>query len=255
MITAYNGQGINLPRNTSSADASLYIVVRTDPVALVHRRRGRHGGNPGRETLPFNFPASGTYYLVLDSYGTGLFGNWTLTGTNQCGATGATHGTWGKPQDDVSLVRSDRRSRRRRSGHLRERAAASIWPRSPAASRSRLKRVRRVVSATHGSDPLAKHSRRNAPSLPPIPAVLGAIVSVQGGSAVMKGLFPCSRVGHPWPARGLLRGDPSLRRFDRGGADHSGAVARAGPVRPRAGHDEPRLLSRSRAFRWASRSH
>ena len=37
--------------------------------------------------------------------------------------------------------------------------------------------------------PLAKHSPERA-VLPPIPAVLGAIVSVQGGAALAKGLFP-----------------------------------------------------------------
>lgn len=95
MITAYNGQGINLTY-TSSADASFYIVTDCgDPVASCIA--GADDTVSGQaETLSFNFPASGTYYLVLDSYGTGSFGNWTLTGTNQCGATGATHGTWGK---------------------------------------------------------------------------------------------------------------------------------------------------------------
>lgn len=95
MITAYNGQGINLTY-TSSADASFYIVTDcADPVGtcLV----GADDTVSGQaETLSYNFPASGTYYLVLDSYGTNTFGNWTLTGTNNCGATGASRGTWGK---------------------------------------------------------------------------------------------------------------------------------------------------------------
>lgn len=94
-VTATVGQSLNLTY-TSSADASLYIVTDcADPVGTCVAGADETVSGQA-ETLTYAFTHAGTYYVVLDSYGTSTFGNWTLTGSYECGAVGTTHGTWGK---------------------------------------------------------------------------------------------------------------------------------------------------------------
>jgi len=81
---------------TSSADGSIYIVTDcNDPVntCLVGADL-TFTGQP--EALLYTFSSAGTYYLILDSYGTNTSGNWTLTGTNACGVVSVSNPTWGK---------------------------------------------------------------------------------------------------------------------------------------------------------------
>ena len=47
------------------------------------------------ETLSYTFPSSGVYYLVLDNYGTGAGGAFTLTGSITCNVVPANKKTWG----------------------------------------------------------------------------------------------------------------------------------------------------------------
>jgi hypothetical protein len=46
------------------------------------------------ELINYVFGAAGTYYLVLDSFGTNSSGTWTLVGTLAC-PTGTEQSTWG----------------------------------------------------------------------------------------------------------------------------------------------------------------
>ncbi len=94
-VTATPGQVLSLIY-TSSADASLYIVTDcADPVGTCVAGADETVGGQA-ETLTYAFTHSGTYYVVLDSYGTSTFGSYTLTGSYECGAVGTSHGTWGK---------------------------------------------------------------------------------------------------------------------------------------------------------------
>ena len=81
---------------TSTADGSIYLITDCgDPVAsCVVGADATVSGEP--EYIVHTFTSSGTYYLVLDSYGTGSFGDWTLTGTTSCGVVSANRATWGK---------------------------------------------------------------------------------------------------------------------------------------------------------------
>jgi hypothetical protein len=78
-VTAQAGDSIWV-RYKSTADGSIYIVtncanVQTSCVA------GADVTNANEtENLSYRFPTAGTYYIILDSFGEGTFGPWTLVG-------------------------------------------------------------------------------------------------------------------------------------------------------------------------------
>lgn len=94
-VTASAGQILTLTY-TSTADASIYLISNcADPVgSCIAGADATVSGQP--ENLSYTFSTAGVYYLILDSYGTGTYGTWTLTGTNECGVVGTSRTTWGK---------------------------------------------------------------------------------------------------------------------------------------------------------------
>jgi hypothetical protein len=93
-MLASPGDMLNLTY-TSTADASIYIISDCgDPIgSCLVGADDTVSGQP--ESLAYTFSSAGTYYLILDSYGTSTYGDWTLTGSNACGATGVKHTSWG----------------------------------------------------------------------------------------------------------------------------------------------------------------
>lgn len=94
-LTVSAGDALDLTY-TSTADASFYIVSDcNDPVgSCIVGADNTFTGEP--ESIVYLFTSPGTYYLVLDSYGTGSFGDWTLTGSSPCGVVNVNRTTWGK---------------------------------------------------------------------------------------------------------------------------------------------------------------
>lgn len=86
------GGSVNLTY-TSTADASIYIVSSCAPVVCLAGADATVTGQP--EVLSYVFATAGTYYLILDSFGTNTAGAWTLTGTFDCAATPTLPATWG----------------------------------------------------------------------------------------------------------------------------------------------------------------
>lgn len=91
-LTTGPGATLNLTY-TSSADASIYILSNCAPITCVAGADATLTGQP--EVLNYNFTIPGTYYLILDSFGTNTSGAWTLTGSFNCGVTPAASATWG----------------------------------------------------------------------------------------------------------------------------------------------------------------
>jgi uncharacterized protein YfaP (DUF2135 family) len=82
---------------TSTADASIYIVTDcANPAGTcVAGADATFGGQP--EVLNYAFTASGTYYLILDSFGAGqTSGQWTLMGELRCGVVPTQKASWGQ---------------------------------------------------------------------------------------------------------------------------------------------------------------
>jgi hypothetical protein len=94
LIAAGGGDSVDLTY-TSAADASIYILTdcSTPTTSCVAGADLTVTGQP--EHLVYTFPATGAYFLILDNYGTGAGGAWTLTGTFQCNIVPARHHTWG----------------------------------------------------------------------------------------------------------------------------------------------------------------
>ncbi|NOT34250.1 MAG: hypothetical protein HOP12_08795 [Candidatus Eisenbacteria bacterium] len=80
---------------TSSGDGSIYIITdcNNPTTTCVAGADATLGGAP--EVLSYVFPTAGTYYLVLDTFGTNSSGFWTLDGALQCVATPTRRATWG----------------------------------------------------------------------------------------------------------------------------------------------------------------
>jgi hypothetical protein len=91
-IVVGTGGSVNLTY-TSQADGSIYILDTCTPLHCLAGADATLQGQP--EHLVYAFPAPGTYYLILDSFGTGSAGGWTLTGTFECAAIPTRSGTWG----------------------------------------------------------------------------------------------------------------------------------------------------------------
>jgi hypothetical protein len=91
-LTVGVGGSVNLTY-TSSADASIYILSNCAALTCVAGADATLSGQP--EVLSYNFTSPGSYYLILDSFGTDTAGAWTLTGNFNCGATPASTATWG----------------------------------------------------------------------------------------------------------------------------------------------------------------
>ena len=67
-------------RYSSSADAAIYIVTDCGQVTTSCKIGVDENRQGTSETLRYGFPTTGTYYVVLDSYGQDSYGNWTLVG-------------------------------------------------------------------------------------------------------------------------------------------------------------------------------
>lgn len=67
-------------RYQSSADASMYIVTDCGNVTGSCVAGSDNTRSGDTESLNYGFKTTGTYYLILDSYGQNTFGTWTLVG-------------------------------------------------------------------------------------------------------------------------------------------------------------------------------
>jgi hypothetical protein len=76
----------------STADASIYVV--TDCANMASCVVGADAA-AGTEVLNYTFATGGTYYLIIDSYGTNTSGTWTLTGTLEGCPVPTENRTWG----------------------------------------------------------------------------------------------------------------------------------------------------------------
>jgi hypothetical protein len=78
----------------NEADGSIYILQNCSDVASC--LAGSDALLAGsHETLTFTFPADGTYYLVLDTFGTGSAGHFTLAVNLACEGVPVQPTTWG----------------------------------------------------------------------------------------------------------------------------------------------------------------
>ncbi|MFH1679594.1 MAG: PPC domain-containing protein [Candidatus Eisenbacteria bacterium] len=81
---------------TSSADGAIYIVTDCADVigtCVIGEDSTVTGGLEDIENFPL--PGAGTYYVILDSYGTNTWGTWTLTGMVTC-PTATEETSWGR---------------------------------------------------------------------------------------------------------------------------------------------------------------
>ena len=94
LLVAAPGDSLHL-RYTSSADASVYIITDcTNPTGTCVA--GSDATLSGQtEVLDYMFTAPGSYYLILDSFGTNTLGTWTATGDFVCQATPVRRVSWG----------------------------------------------------------------------------------------------------------------------------------------------------------------
>jgi hypothetical protein len=68
-------------RYQSSADASVYLVTDCAVMDTISCVAGADENHQGQlEELRYGFKTTGTYYLILDSYGADTYGNWTVVG-------------------------------------------------------------------------------------------------------------------------------------------------------------------------------
>jgi serralysin len=94
VINATGGDVLDV-NYTSAADGSIYLITNcADPQGSCVA--GADATLTGvAEHLVYNVTTSGTYYLILDNYGTGAGGAYTLVGSYTCPATAANRKTWG----------------------------------------------------------------------------------------------------------------------------------------------------------------
>lgn len=80
---------------TSTADGSIYIVTdcNSPTTTCVAGQDSTLSNQP--EALVHTFAAAGTYYLILDSFGTNTSGTWTLNGVLTCPVVSNRRITWG----------------------------------------------------------------------------------------------------------------------------------------------------------------
>lgn len=67
-------------RYTSSADGAIYIVTNCAQPTTSCKIGADENRQGSFEDLRYGFPTTGTYYLILDSYGQDTYGNWSLVG-------------------------------------------------------------------------------------------------------------------------------------------------------------------------------
>jgi hypothetical protein len=94
-LTVSGGDSLSLTY-TSTADGSIYVVTdcANPATTCVAGEDSTLAGEP--EQFNYRFTASGTYYLILDSFGTSTAGAWTLEGYILCMATPARVTSWGR---------------------------------------------------------------------------------------------------------------------------------------------------------------
>ena len=81
---------------TSTADGSIYLITNcaSPTTTCVAGADATLAGEP--ELLNYQFPSAGTYYLIIDSFGTNTFGDYTLEGTLECGVVPTQVSSWGR---------------------------------------------------------------------------------------------------------------------------------------------------------------
>jgi hypothetical protein len=68
----------------STADGSIYIVTNCDSVTQTCVYGVDQDVQGETERLRYRFPSGGTYYMILDSYASGVPGEWTMVGGRIC---------------------------------------------------------------------------------------------------------------------------------------------------------------------------
>ncbi len=95
VINAAGSDAISLSYTSSAADGSIYLITNCGSPGTSCVAGADATLTGAAETLNYTFPTSGIYYLVLDNYGTGAGGAFTLTGTMTCHVVPANRKTWG----------------------------------------------------------------------------------------------------------------------------------------------------------------
>lgn len=80
---------------TNASDGSIYLITNCGSPTTSCVKGVDAGLTGAAEHLTYTFPSSGIYYLVLDTYGTGTGGAFTLTGSMTCHVVPANRKTWG----------------------------------------------------------------------------------------------------------------------------------------------------------------
>lgn len=94
MINAAGSDSIDVTY-TSVADGAVYIITDCGSPTTTCVRGADATLTGVAEHLTYTFPTSGVYFLVLDNYGTGAGGAFTLTGDIHCNVVPAARKTWG----------------------------------------------------------------------------------------------------------------------------------------------------------------
>ncbi|MBI5168490.1 MAG: PPC domain-containing protein [Candidatus Eisenbacteria bacterium] len=95
VINAAGSDAISLSYTSSAADGAIYLITNCGSPGTSCVAGADATLTGAAETLNYTFPTSGIYYLVLDNYGTGAGGAFTLTGTMTCHVVPANRKTWG----------------------------------------------------------------------------------------------------------------------------------------------------------------
>ncbi len=74
----------------STADGSIYILTNCNDTNGSCVAGEDSAGIGDTETLRYKFHSTGTFYIILDSFGTNTYGTWTATGRMNCKTTGVT---------------------------------------------------------------------------------------------------------------------------------------------------------------------
>jgi hypothetical protein len=94
LVYATVGDSLSMDYHTT-ADGSVYILADcNNPNGSCVAGEDSAGINE-TETLRYKFTQTGTYYIILDSFGTGTYGTWTAVGKMTCKRTGVDDGLVG----------------------------------------------------------------------------------------------------------------------------------------------------------------
>ncbi len=95
MLNVAGGDSLSVAY-TSVADGSIYLITDCANPSTSCVAGADDALSGAAEQLDFTFPSSGVYYLVLDNYGTGAGGTFTLTGNLHCNVVSTSKRSWGE---------------------------------------------------------------------------------------------------------------------------------------------------------------